>query len=176
MSVWPRARRARAELEHEPCAAHGAGVVVSLAGACPAAHVSPMHVRRVPARTPAHASAGRAVKPYTPRAIHLAVDHVNGQRRHLRFVQILASRGRARAVVLTLENMAGPVPFCIASGWDLDTLRWRLTSDARRRARKMATDEGLVLPETRALPPRSLRPPGQQGPPPPPDPRQRRLF
>jgi hypothetical protein len=116
------------------------------------------------------------MKPLTPRAIHLEAEHVHGQRRHLRFVECVARRGRARAIVLTMPNQAEPLPFCLASGWDLKMLRWRLTSDARKRARRLAASEGLLLPEPRALPPRTLRPPGQQAPPGPADPRQRRLF
>lgn len=98
------------------------------------------------------------------RAIHLEAEHATtGERKRCEYVETLASgtrrrRARARAVVVRWPNMGGPATFCIASGWHLpngDT--WRLTSEARAQARKLAKAEGLELPAADGLPPHVLR-------------------
>jgi hypothetical protein len=48
----------------------------------------------------------------------------------------------------------GDVLFDLASGWCLEAHSWRLTEDARARARALAEAEGLTLPRIRRTRPR----------------------
>jgi hypothetical protein len=94
----------------------------------------------------------------SPRLIRFDVEHsVSGALRACEYVECLAapatrSRARARAVakaiVLRWPSGGGLAVFCLASGWDLTVRRspWRLSGEARARARCFAVDEGLRLP------------------------------
>lgn len=95
------------------------------------------------------------------KAIKLEVEHsTTGERRACEYVQTLAEHGRrarAKALVLRWPTLGGNAVFCLASGWELEREAWRLTTDARARARRLAKDEGLELPEPSGFPPRSAR-------------------
>lgn len=114
------------------------------------------------------------------RTIKLEVEHSKtGERRACEYVETLATSGpraRAKALVLRWPNLGGPVLFCAASGWELDNEAWRLTGEARARARQLAKAEGVTLPEPSGYPPsrraRAHPPPAE---PVPVDPRQGRL-
>lgn len=114
------------------------------------------------------------------RTIRLEVEHAtSGDRRVCEFVENLAQRERrqlrAKALVLRWP-LGGQMVFCIASGWELEWERWRLTADSRARARKLAKDEGLELPEPAGFPPRAnARARAEPSKPVPVDPRQARL-
>jgi hypothetical protein len=113
------------------------------------------------------------------KAIHLEVEHATtGDRRVCEFVQTLAERDRrhVRAKALVLRwPLGGELVFCIASGWELEWERWRLTAPSRTRVRQLAKAEGLELPEPSGFPPRA-RPRAEPATKPPPvDPRQARL-
>lgn len=115
------------------------------------------------------------------KAIKLEVEHAtSGERRACEYVQTIAEhdrrRARAKALVLRWPALGGQVVFCLASGWELEREAWRLTADARARARRLAKDEGLELPEPSGYPPRSARARAEhQAKPEPVDPRQVRL-
>jgi len=113
--------------------------------------------------------------------IRLEVEHATtGERKACEYVQTLAGndrrRARAKALVLRWPTLGGQAVFCIASGWELEAEAWRLTADARARARRLAKDEGLELPEPSGFPPRTVRRVRADAPKPEPvDPRQARL-
>lgn len=114
--------------------------------------------------------------------IRLEVEHATtGERRTCEYVQTLATqdrrRARAKALVLRWPTLGGHAVFCVASGWELEREAWRLTADARARARKLAKEEGLELPEPSGYPPRRARARAQPSEPKPEpvDPRQARL-
>lgn len=115
------------------------------------------------------------------KAIRLEVEHsTTGERKACEYVQTLADhdrrRARAKALVLRWPTLGGQAVFCIASGWELERETWRLTADARARARRLAKDEGLELPEPAGFPPRSrARARADEPKPEPVDPRQARL-
>jgi len=114
------------------------------------------------------------------KAIKLEVEHsTTGERRTCEYVETLAGHGkraRAKALVLRWPTLGGNALFCLASGWELDREAWRLTADGRARARRLAREQGLELPEPAGFPPRSrgrARP--EQAAPEVVDPRQVRL-
>jgi predicted phage gp36 major capsid-like protein len=116
------------------------------------------------------------------KAIRLEIEHATtGERKACEYVQTVAEherrRGRAKALVLRWPTLGGQALFCIASGWELEREAWRLTADARARARQLAKAEGLELPEPSGYPPRSLRARARTAEPQPQpvDPRQARL-
>lgn len=114
------------------------------------------------------------------RAIKLEVEHATtGERRACEYIETLATgpRLKAKALVLRWPNLGGTVLFCVASGWELEREAWRLTSDARARARQLARSEGVRVPDPAGYPPRA-RPRARSEPDPKPepaDPRQSRL-
>jgi len=95
----------------------------------------------------------------------LEVAHTRtGERRACKYLETLATlqekgrRARARALVLSWSAATGgEAVFDLASGWGLwsvGTHAWRLTEDARARARAIAEAEGLELPRIRRDRPR----------------------
>lgn len=114
------------------------------------------------------------------RPSHLEVEHAtSGERRVCEYVEALATgpRARAKALVLRWPNLGGVVLFCAASGWELEQERWRLTGEARARARQLARAEGVTLPDPSGYPPgrRARVHPPPPAEPVPVDPRQGRL-
>ena len=109
------------------------------------------------------------------KAIHLAIEHTkSGQRLKCEYVQTLARGGRAKALVLRWPIGGHAAMFCLASGWGLVAApAWRLTADARKRARTLAKLEGLALPEPRSLPLNARARAGAEQQPEQPDPRQK---
>lgn len=123
----------------------------------------------------------KAAQPIGMKPIKLEVEHATtGERRACEYVQTLATSGRrarAKALVLRWPTLGGQAVFCIASGWELEREAWRLTADARARARKLARDEGLDLPDPSGYPPprERARARAPDDDPKPVDPRQARL-
>lgn len=116
------------------------------------------------------------------KAIKLEVEHATtGERRSCEYVETLARtvgrRARAKALVLRWPTLGGQAVFCIASGWEIQREAWRLTADARARARRLAREEGLDVPEPAGFPPRSRAHTHHEAEPAPEpiDPRQARL-
>lgn len=114
--------------------------------------------------------------------IRLEVEHATtGERRACEYVETLARtvgrRARAKALVLRWPTLGGQAVFCIASGWEIQREAWRLTADARSRARRLAKEQGLELPEPAGFPPRTRAHAHREPEPTPetPDPRQARL-
>ena len=108
--------------------------------------------------------------------VRLEVEHAKtGERKACEYVQTLAQRARAKALVLRWPTLGGQAMFCIASGWELQAQSWRLTADSRARARKLAKAEGLLLPPATGFPPRPRARTESEPKPQPVDPRQVRM-